>query len=424
MLNRRQFLTRTLAGSSLLAVGSVVPQFVANTALAAGVAKDDTTLVVIEMAGGNDGLNTVIPYADDLYHKNRPTLRQTKEQVVRIDDYIGLNSGMKSFEDMLKEGSLAVVQGVGYPNPDRSHFESMDVWQSGDPKRKISTGWIARSVADLQDSKGNVPVVHIGDKRLPLALQGAASGVVTINNEQPYKLDLGPKDPDRQKARRQLLEQLAKPAETADDSSLLQFVQRRQVQTYTTLDRLQEVLANQQMNQFVQAQKNNAFYNQLTQLPIKLNLIANLINKGFGTRVFYCMIDGWDTHSGQAEPHRKLLGEVADGITTFFQTLKQAKNDQRVLVMTFSEFGRRVQENGSRGTDHGAGSCLFVAGPGVKGGPVGKHPSLSDLDAGDLKYHTDFRQVYATLLDKWLSVDSKAVLGGEFAHLDMLKPRA
>jgi uncharacterized protein (DUF1501 family) len=162
----------------------------------------------------------------------------------------------------------------------------------------------------------------------------------------------------------------------------------------------------------------------MTQLPIKLNLIANLINKNFGTRVFYTMIDGFDTHSAQADQHRRLLAEVADGVTNFFQTLKSGGNDKRVLVMTFSEFGRRVQENGSRGTDHGAASCLFVAGPGVKGGPVGKHPSLSDLDAGDLKYHTDFRQVYATLLDKWLACDSQAVLGGTFEHIDLLKQRA
>src|SRR5262249_36409365 len=151
-----------------------------------------------------------------------------------------------SFEDMIKEGSLAVVQGVGYPNPDRSHFESMDVWQSGDPRRKMTTGWIARSVADLQDTKGNVPVLNIGDKRLPLALQGAAGGVASINNQQPYKLDLGNADADRKKARRQLLEELAKPAEAAGPGTLLQFVQRRQLQTYTTLERLQEVLANQQ----------------------------------------------------------------------------------------------------------------------------------------------------------------------------------
>src|SRR5579884_167271 len=420
MLNRRQFLTRTLAGSSLLAVGSVVPQFIARTALAAEAGAKETILVIIEMTGGNDGLNMVIPYADDLYHKNRPTLRQTKQQVVVVDDHVGLNGGMKGFEPMLKEGKLAVVQGVGYPNPDRSHFESMDVWQSGDPKRQTPTGWVARSVADLQDKKGNVPVLQIGAKRLPLALQGAPGGIVSINESVPYKLDLGTNDARRQKERRRLIEDLAKPAEAADRDDLLQFVQRRQLQTYTTLDRLAELLKNQQPNQNFFSQSTGRFY-QAGSVPVKLNLIAQMIERNFGTRVFYISQDGYDTHSMQAEQHRNLLAELADGVANFFNTLKNSKNDGRVLVMTFSEFGRRVQENGSRGTDHGAGSCLFVAGPAVKGGAVTKHPSLSDLDAGDLKHHTDFRQVYATLLDGWLGCDSKAVLNGSFAHLDLLK---
>jgi uncharacterized protein (DUF1501 family) len=422
MLNRRQFLTRTLAGSSLLAVGSIVPQFIARTALAAEAGAKDTVLVIIEMTGGNDGLNTVIPYADDLYHKNRPTLRQTKQQVVIVDDHIGLNSGMRGLEPMIKEGHVAVVQGVGYPNPDRSHFESMDVWQSGDPKRQTPTGWVARSVSDLQDKKGNVPVMQIGEKRLPLALQGAPGGVVSINSNVPYKLDLGTTDAAHQKERRQLIEELAKPAEAAERDDLLQFVQRRQLQTYSTLDRLQELLKNQQPNQNFYSQATQRFY-QAGSLPIKLNLIAQMIERGFGTRVFYVALDGFDTHSGQAEPHRNLLAELGDGIANFFTTLKNSKNDSRALVMTFSEFGRRVQENGSRGTDHGAGSCLFVAGPAVKGGAVTKHPSLSDLDQGDLKHQTDFRQVYATLLDKWLGCDSRTVLNGEFKHLELLKAK-
>jgi uncharacterized protein (DUF1501 family) len=422
MLNRRQFLGRTLAGSSLLALGATVPGFLARTAFAAESGKD-TILVVIEMTGGNDGLNMVIPYADDLYHKARPTLHWTKEQVVKVDDYIGLNPGMRSFEKGIKEGQVAIVQGVGYPNPDRSHFESMDVWHSADPKRQISTGWIGRSVPDLQDKKGNVPVVQIGPNRLPLALQGAPGGVVSINNQQPYKLDLGPGDASQHKARRRLMEDLAQPAEASGNEDLLQFVQRRQLQTYTTLDRLQEVLQNQQQNEQFFSQENGQFY-QAGSLPQKLNLMARLIEKGFGTRVFYTSIDGFDTHSGQAEPHRRLLGEVADGITNFFNTLQRTGHDKRVVVMTFSEFGRRVQENGSRGTDHGAGSCLFVVGPAVKGGPVTKHPSLSDLDAGDLKWPTDFRRVYATLLDGWLGVDSTAVLGSKWDHLELLKAQS
>src|SRR5262249_39684674 len=157
----REFLSHSLKGASLLAVGSVVPQFIANTARAAEAGKD-TILVVIEMTGGNDGLNTVIPYTDELYYKYRPTLGIKKEQAIRVTDEIGLNPALRSFDQLLQRGELAVVQGVGYPNPDRSHFESMDIWQSADPKRKTPSGWVGRSVTDLQDKNGNVPVVQIG----------------------------------------------------------------------------------------------------------------------------------------------------------------------------------------------------------------------------------------------------------------------
>jgi uncharacterized protein (DUF1501 family) len=410
MLNRRAFLTRTLQGSSLLALHSVIPQFLANTARAAEAGKD-TVLVLIEMTGGNDGLNTVIPYADDLYQKARPTLHFKKDQVVRVDDHIGLHPALRGLDQLQQKGQLAIVQGIGYPNPDRSHFESMDIWQSADVKRATLTGWIGRSVTDLQDNKGNVPAMQVGASRLPLALQGAPGGVVSINNGQPYKLELGA-DEKRQKARRGLLEDLAKETPGAPGADLLQFVQRRELQTYSTLDRLQEVLDST-------AGAGRDWGNG--GLGQKLQLVAKLIEKGFGTRVFYVSIDGFDTHSGQAEPHRKLLQELGDSIAFMFAELQKTGHDKRVLAMTFSEFGRRVLENGSRGTDHGSGSCLFVAGPAVKGGLVGKHPSLSDLDTGDLRFHTDFRRLYATLLDKWLGVDSKVVLNGTFPHLEVLK---
>jgi uncharacterized protein (DUF1501 family) len=411
MLNRRRFLIRTLQASSLFAVGRVVPGFLLNTAYAAESGKD-TILVVVEMTGGNDGLNTVIPYTDDLYHNARKTLRLTKEQVVKVDDAIGLNPGMRSFDQLLKNGHLAVVQGVGYPNPDRSHFESMDIWQSAEVGRKLSnTGWLARSWADLQDKRGNVPVMQVGPEKLPLALRGAPGGVVSINNRHPIRLNLGPGTPAQHKTRKQLIEDLAQGGDGKED--MLQFVQRRQLQTYSTLERLEEVL------------KNTTPTGQFpgTTLGQKMEMIARLIDKGFGTRVFYLAIDGFDTHSGQKEPHQRLLQEVADAITFFFTNLQRTGNDKRVLVMTFSEFGRRVQENGSGGTDHGSGSCLFVAGPGVKGGAVGKHPSLKDLVEGDLKFHTDFRRVYATLLDGWLGVDSRTVLGDKFEHVELLRAR-
>src|SRR5712692_3116025 len=175
MFTRRQFLTHTLQGSSLVALGALVPQFVARTAQAAAPGKDNI-LVVLEMSGGNDGLNTVIPYADDLYHKALPTLRQTKDMVVRLDDHVGLNSGMQGLRPLLEQGQLAVVQGVGYPNPERSHFEAMDIWQSADPKGTTKTGWLGRAAVESDNRSGGVPILQVGPRGLPLALNGAPGG--------------------------------------------------------------------------------------------------------------------------------------------------------------------------------------------------------------------------------------------------------
>jgi uncharacterized protein (DUF1501 family) len=412
MLSRRQLLTRTLQGSALLSLGTVVPEFVVNTAAAAEKGKDNI-LIVIELNGGNDGLNTVIPHGDDLYHKYRPTLRQTKDQVVKITENVGLNNGLRNLEPMLN--NLAVVLGVGYPNPDRSHFESMDIWQSADPKRKTPTGWLARSGAQLADVRGGIPMMNIGDKRLPRALEGVNSGAISINHKMPYKLELGGGSTEQHTARRSLLEDLGK-VEGAEDASMLQFVQRRQVQTMTTLDRLQDLMRSTNRQEQVYYDR---VYNSKS-LPAKLSLISQLIQRDFGTRVFYCMRDDFDTHSNQAEMHRGLMQEIAAGIRMLFDQLKQSGNDKRVRVMTFSEFGRRVKENDSKGTDHGAASNLFVAGPSVKGGLIGDYPSLKDLDDGDLKYHTDFRRVYASLLEGWLGISSETVLMGKFQPLPQL----
>jgi uncharacterized protein (DUF1501 family) len=412
MLSRRQFLTRTLQGSSLVALGGVVPQFVARTAQAAAPGKDNI-LVVLEMTGGNDGLNTVIPYADDLYHKARPTLRQTKDVVIRLDDHVGLHSGMQGFRPMWEQGQLAVVQGVGYPNPERSHFESMDIWQSGEIKRTMTTGWLGRATAEMKSGSGGVPILNIGNKVLPLAVAGAPGGAVSVNDQNSFRLEIGGGKVSQQKARRRLLEELATPAVKSADDDLASFVQRRQVQTLTAVENLRELLEGA-----------NAVTRQGNGLTQKLQLIAGLVAKGFGTRIFYVSLDGFDTHAGQNSTHNTLLADLAASVADFYKTLKSTGHDGRVRLMTFSEFGRRVRENDSRGTDHGAGSCLFVAGPSVKGGVVGKHPSLADLDADDLRFHTDFRRVYATLLDGWLDCDSKTVLGAKWDHVKELEPKA
>lgn len=249
MLTRRQLLTRTLQGSSLLALGSVVPEFVANTALAAEPGKD-TILVILEMNGGNDGLNTVIPYADDLYHKARPKyLHKTKNEVLKINDHIGLHPSMRSFQQMLQQQQLAIVQGVGYPNSDRSHFESMDIWQSADPSRKTGTGWLGRSGSQL-GTRGGIPIMHVGPTKLPRAVQAAGSGAISINHRQPYRFELGGGSEVRHKARRKLIEEMAQRDKSDEQESMLQFVVRRQVQTLSTLDRLTEVLRGMNGNEY------------------------------------------------------------------------------------------------------------------------------------------------------------------------------
>lgn len=446
MFDRREFLKSSLAGSSLIAFSSTVPGFLARTAHAASPDKEKI-LVVLELNGGNDGVNTVIPYGDDIYHKVRPTLRFSKQQVVRIDDYLGFHPALRGLEQMMGQGQLAIVQGVGYPNPNRSHFESMDIWQTADPALKSRTGWLNRGLSGLPLEQGKIPGISLGLNNMPLAMQGPASGIVAVHPNKPFDLELGgapapslaPPRPDRptpppekkpkskddeaKKAaeqhrdkRRQLITDLTREAPVS--SSMLPFVQRSALQTYSTLDRLREVMKDSRS-------PGQPFFEQVGrnfgELSRNLSLVARMIRAGFGTRIFYVTLGGFDTHASQADQHQRLLSEIANALTSFFRELDQAKESQRVVVLTFSEFGRRVDENGSRGTDHGAGSCLFLAGPAVKGGVVGKHPSLSDLGDGDLKFHTDFRQVYATLLDQWLGCNSAGVLGERFAPLPILK---
>ena len=420
MFHRRDFLSRTLGGSGLLAVGSVVPDFLARTAVAADKAGDknkDTILVVIELTGGNDGLNTVAPFGDDLYQKNRPTLAISRKEALKLDDYHGLHPRLTELKNLWDRKNLAVVQGVGYPNPDRSHFESMDIWQLADPLRGGTTGWLARTIPAMSIKDAGVPGMHIGQERLPLALQGADGGVISLADRASFHLKLTGNAPPRKK----LIEEL-----NADDgkADLASFVRKRQLQTYTSLQKIEEALANTEdpnarRQEFINGRLVVKDGNDLSSLSGKLSLIARLIQKGLGTRVYYASIGGFDTHSGQADQHAELMAEVSKGIGGLFQGLTP-ENADRVVAITYSEFGRRVKENGSRGTDHGAASCMFVAGPKVTGGLVGKHPKLDDLTDGDLRYHTDFRRVYAALLDGWLGVESRVVLGEKFEPLPLI----
>jgi uncharacterized protein (DUF1501 family) len=422
MSTRRDFLKSTLGASSLLAVGGVVPEFLAATARAAekDEKKKDTVLVVVELTGGNDGLNTVVPYGDDLYHKARPTLGFGKKEVLKIDDYHGLHPKLNDFKRLYDEKRLAVLQGVGYPNPERSHFESMDIWQLADTKRAHASGWLARSIPGMHVSDAGVPGMYLGDERLPVAMQGADGGVISLADRNSFRLQLT----GNQETRKKLIEDLngGKDAGTAD---LAAFVRKRQLQTYTSLLKIEEALREAGgsgqgvRTEFVNGQFTRRDPDDLNTLGGKLGLIGRLIGKGLGTRLYYVQLGSFDTHANQGSAHERLFTELSSAVGNLFNAL-HGEHAERVVLMTYSEFGRRVKENGSRGTDHGSGSCMFVAGTQVVGGLVGKHPSLSDLTDGDIKYHTDFRRVYATLLDDWLGVDSKGVLGEKFETLALI----
>jgi uncharacterized protein (DUF1501 family) len=419
----------------LVALGATVPGFLARTARAADAGKD-RILVVLEMNGGNDGLNTLVPYANEHYQRARPTLGLKKEEVVKIDDMFGLNPGLRNLDRLRTSGQLSIVQGVGYPNPDRSHFESMDIWQSADPKRQIGTGWLGRGLGSLKAAEGAIPAMHVGEQKLPMALQGGPSGVPSIHPSKPFELHLSDSAGNQQefdgrqrsaappsehdKARMSLIKSTADPSATSGND-LLQFVRRSSLQTYTAIDRLRELMKSDGQNQLNDLQRFGP--GGFGRLAAHLNLVARLIKANFGTRIFYVYIDGFDTHAEQRNMHQQLLQQIADAVNGFFQQLEQSKLADRVVLMTFSEFGRRMAENGSRGTDHGAASCLFVAGPQVKGGLIGKPPNLApgDLDGGDPRFTVDFRQVYATLLDRWLGIESRHVLGGKFEGVELVR---
>lgn len=397
---RRQFLKTTLGSATLLSAGVTVPTFLARTAAAAQGKSGDRVLVVVQLAGGNDGLNTVIPFADDHYLRNRPTLRIGAGQALKIDDYLGLHPRMAGFSRLLEEKRLAIVQGVGYPNPDRSHFRSMDIWQSARPELPTPVdGWLGRALdASPRPAGHDVPALHIGGNRLPVALISEKTAVPSVESLANFRVRT-----ETGALPVQTLRTLAQPA-VATEPPLVEFLRRSTLAAYDSSGQVQAALAEE---------RSTVSYPNF-ELATKLKHVSQLIDAGLSTRIYYVSLDGFDTHAEQAAAHGNLLAEVSESITAFVDDLAGRGQLDRVLLMTFSEFGRRLKENASLGTDHGAGAPLFVAGSKVNSGLIGKHPSLTDLDDGDLKHHTDFRQVYATLLDGWLGCSSEKVLGQKY----------
>lgn len=407
-MNRRDFLKT----GSLVTLGASVPAYLARTALAAPDAgkagSKDTILVVVELFGGNDGLNTVVPFKDPEYRKLRPTLALPTNQLHKISDELGLHPQMSGFAELLnKEQALCVVQGVGYPNPTQSHFVSRDIWHTARQTAPYTEGWIGQALKAMPSA----PSFHLAgaNESAPLALSGAPVRVPSITSLEDFQLRLAASGGKDRKEQKDVIEGAVK--DSGDKPGLLDFVQRTASNTYATSQRLQEIGRNYQPK---------ATYPN-TALANKLRLAAQLIDADLGARIFYVFLDGFDTHASQAGAHAQLLGQVSAAMTAFYKDLAARGHKDRLLMMTVSEFGRRAKENGSQGTDHGSGAPLFLVGGRVKPGVVGVHPSLTDLSIGNLKHHTDFRQVYAAVLDQWLGVSSKDVLGGTYQAAEVLK---
>ena len=411
-VTRRDF----LRSSGLVACGLTVPKFLSRTAWAAPFAGNpgakDTILVVVQLTGGNDGLNTVIPFKDPDYAKYRPTIKIAPDQVKKVTDSIGLHPAMDGMAKLLDDQALCVVQGVGYPNPSQSHFRSMDIWQAASTADTLTEGWIGKALKAVK-----TPAFHVAHSAeiTPLALAGAPERVPSINALADFQLKTTSVSGSDQREQKAIIEGSAMPGSSSSGApGLLDFVQRTAVNTYASSRRLQEIGKNYEPK---------SPYPQ-TGLGNRLKLCAQLIDADLGARVFYVSVGDFDTHAGQggtAGRHADLLREVSDSIAALYKDLSARGHKDRLCVMTFSEFGRRAKENGSKGTDHGSAAPMFLVGGKVKPGLVGDHPSLAKLEQGNLAHATDFRQVYAAVLDQWLGVPSREVLGQEFKPVEVFK---
>ena len=403
---RRDFLQ---TGLTMLAAGASVPAFLSQTAYAVGrpagalvqgpTGADGKVLVVIQLAGGNDGLSTVVPYADDAYHAARPGVGHRGDGVIRVTDYLGLHPNLAPLADLLQAGRMSVVQGVGYPNPNRSHFSSMDIWHTATADKGVKSGWLGRYF-DAQCSGTDPKDPHVGvslGETNRLAMQGEEVMPLSFERPQDYRYKGQDKDA------------FGKVNTPTGDGGHLDFLTRTAMDAQVSRGRVLDAIAKH--NPSADYPRNG--------FGSDLKTVAAMIRGQLPTRVYYVSLGGFDTHANQRGAHDRLMDNLAKGVGAFLADLAEQGNDERVCVMTFSEFGRRVAENASGGTDHGAAAPMLFFGheKHLNGGIHGRHPSLTDLDSGDLKYNLDFRTCYAGVLGGWLDTDPRTtadILGGRF----------
>ncbi|MFN0205276.1 MAG: DUF1501 domain-containing protein [Planctomycetota bacterium] len=414
LIRRREFLQSSAAA---VALGGGFSPLLERTLAAQSIqggTQNGKILVVITLAGGNDGLNTIVPFEDDLYYKARPTLAHAKKDVRKLTDAAALHPTLKKTEAAFKEGRFVAIQGVGYPSPNRSHFHSMDVWQTGDPELKYTrSGWLGR-VIDISDRAKNNALFafHLGDEA-PRLLLAETQRATSFSSLQDYTINpdrLAQNDrPNIENAWRRMMENPAAQENTPLNSNI-QLVRQTAAQALASAKELKDVVSKS---------ANNAVYPS-TGLSGQLKLTGQIIGAQLPVQIVSLTIGGFDTHSNQKNSHANLWLQIDDALAAFQEDLKQRGRADDVLVMIYSEFGRRVAENGSAGTDHGAAGPVFIYGNQLKGGVFGESPNLTKLDDGDVAFNIDYRRVYATILDRWLSVDSNVILGSAFEPLEFV----
>jgi len=423
---RREFLSTGIKGAGLLAASAFVPAFVTRTAAATGAGRDQQILVVVQLSGGNDGLNTVIPFADDLYAKARPTLGLAGNQTLKLTDHLGLHPALTDFHREYDAGRMAIIQNVGYPNPNRSHFRSMEIWHTGgdDKDPRQVEGWLGR----FFDAKceGSAPHNRAGEigmsfgKVMPQAFRNRSNVGIAINDPATFQWNPSGETSTLASVQEQIFQKLNQPSGggsmqtaggiTGNEPETIDFLR------HTAMN---AVIAGDSIRGILKKERGRGKYPDGV-LAEQLRMVASLIGGDFPSRVYYVAQGGYDTHADQLGSHARLLGDFNLSVSAFLDDLRNQKIADKVTVMAFSEFGRRVAENGSRGTDHGAAAPVFLFGESVSGGLHGKSPDLSDLVDGDVKHQFDFRQVYASLLDDWLNTPSRPILGREFEKLSLL----
>lgn len=412
---RRQFLRTGLA---MVSTVSSVPIFLSRSSsvLAQSTGPlpsnpgvpEDRVLVVVQLSGGNDGLNTVVPFGFDDYYKNRSSIAVRDSDLLKLDTNtgIGLHPSLRPLHEMIGNGLAGVVQGVGYPNPVRSHFASMDVWHTGDTLSNRGEGWIGKAMDTTHgQADTSLACISLGDEA-PLATEGRLVKPVTFDKPEMFRWT----GRDLHDSLSDTYDHLNQPTGAMDDSDPAGFILRTAMDAQVASDRVRKAVGQKSETSF----PGNSLARQL-------KMVAAMIRAELPTRVYYVAMGGFDTHANQAGQHTRLLDEFAKAMSAFYDELKATGHRQRVVSVAFSEFGRRVRQNASGGTDHGTAGPMFVFGEQVSPGLIGKHPSLADLDDGDLKHKIDFRSVYANVLDNWMKIDSTAVLGSRFDHAKVLR---